>query len=62
TTNKDFSLFQEEIFATFSTKRISIKGTIQPVNKTSLNIESLAPGNYYLKIEEKNILLKVVKQ
>jgi hypothetical protein len=34
-----------------------LKGT-----KTSFNIESLAPGNYYLKIEEKNILLKVVKQ
>ncbi len=34
-----------------------LKGT-----KTSLNIESLAPGNYYLKIEERNILVKVVKQ
>jgi hypothetical protein len=37
TTNKNFSLFEEEVFATFSTKRISIKGTIQPVDKTSLD-------------------------
>ncbi|NDA98257.1 MAG: hypothetical protein EBZ94_02510, partial [Crocinitomicaceae bacterium] len=57
-----FSQVLDTQLPTFSTKRISIKGTIQPVNKTSLNIESLAPGNYYLKIEEKNILLKVVKQ
>jgi hypothetical protein len=31
-------------------------------NQTSLNLEAIAPGNYYLKIEERNILVKVVKQ
>jgi hypothetical protein len=31
-------------------------------NQTSVNLEAIAPGNYYLKIEERNILVKVVKQ
>jgi len=31
-------------------------------NQTSVYLEAIAPGNYYLKIEERNILVKVVKQ
>ncbi len=31
-------------------------------NQTSIFLEAIAPGNYYLKIEERNILVKVVKQ
>jgi hypothetical protein len=31
-------------------------------NQTSVNLEAISPGNYYLKIEERNILVKVVKQ
>ncbi len=31
-------------------------------NQTSVNLEAIALGNYYLKIEERNILVKVVKQ
>jgi hypothetical protein len=31
-------------------------------NQTSVNLKTIAPGNYYLKIQERNILLKVVKQ
>jgi hypothetical protein len=31
-------------------------------NQTSIYLEAIAPGNYYLKIEERNILVKVVKQ
>ena len=30
--------------------------------QTSVNLEAIAPGNYYLKIEEKKILVTVVKQ
>lgn len=51
TTNKDFDLFKEEVFATFSTKRISIKGTIQPVDKMSLN-NLLIVYDDYQRIEE----------
>jgi hypothetical protein len=31
-------------------------------NQTSIYLDAIAPGNYYLKIEERNILIKVVKQ
>jgi hypothetical protein len=31
-------------------------------NQTSIYLDAIAPGNYYLKIEERNILVKVVKQ
>jgi hypothetical protein len=31
-------------------------------NQTSINLETIASGNYYLKIDERNILVKVVKQ
>jgi hypothetical protein len=31
-------------------------------NQTSVNLEAIAPGNYYLKIQEINLLVKVVKQ
>ncbi len=30
-------------------------------NQSSVSLEAIAPGNYYLKIEERKILVTVVK-
>jgi hypothetical protein len=56
---------ETELFSSF--ELIDNQGRIVLSDKlkggqTSVNLEAIAPGNYYLKIEERNILVKVVKQ
>ncbi len=54
-----------ELFSSFelidNQGRIVLSDTLKG-NQTSVNLEAIAPGNYYLKIEEKNTLIKVIKQ
>jgi hypothetical protein len=54
-----------ELFSSFelidNQGRIVLHADLQG-KKTSINIESIAPGNYYLQIEERKIAVTIVKQ
>jgi hypothetical protein len=65
--SRELLFIQSEIELSTSVELIDNQGRIilrdeLKGNQTMVNLTLIAPGNYYLKIEELNILLKVVKQ
>jgi hypothetical protein len=65
--SRDIIFINSEIELFSSYELIDNQGRIVLSNalkgyQTSVNLETIAPGNYYLKIEEKKILVTVVKQ
>ena len=65
--SRDIIFINSEIELFSSYELIDNQGRIVLSNalkgyQTSVNLEAIAPGNYYLKIEEKKILVTVVKQ